>query len=462
MPSSFERLTAFGNQLIEVHLWLREELGVLREDVERSLSGGARPRELRAHCLTFCSALNRHHQGEDGNAFHVLAEQFPELRPVLEELSADHRVIEDSLRGLQALVDGLSPESDPARVRSELDGLAALMETHFTYEERRLVAALNALDVPEWRRDRPAFLQTTDPDEGTHMTRAAIEEHTVAGPEDGPYAITTGPDGALWFTLVEAAAIGRLVPGEEPRRFAVAPGSGPTIITPGPDGALWFTEYRANRIGRITTDGDVTEFPLPTAEARPFGIVTGPDGALWFTETATDGIGRITVDGAVTEFPLPVRGAFPSAITAGPDGALWFTMNQANAIGRITTGGETTLYDLPTEGAAPVGIAAGDDCLWFVEIGAGQIGRIDLDGRVTEFALPDRASRPHAVTVDGDGVPWFTEWAGNRLGSITGDGTVTGHDLPTPKSEPHGLVLGPDQALWAALEIGSLARLPLG
>lgn len=34
---------------------------------------------------------------------------------------------------------------DPARVRVELEGLTALLESHFVYEEKRLVAALNAL-----------------------------------------------------------------------------------------------------------------------------------------------------------------------------------------------------------------------------------------------------------------------------------------------------------------------------
>ena len=30
---------------------------------------------------------------------------------------------------------------------------------------------------------------------------------------------------------------------------------------------------------------DVTEFPLPHAESRPYTIVPGPDGNLWFTES---------------------------------------------------------------------------------------------------------------------------------------------------------------------------------
>jgi virginiamycin B lyase len=68
------------------------------------------------------------------------------------------------------------------------------------------------------------------------------------------------------------------------------PGVG--AITTGPDGALWFTNDISpiNHIGRMTTAGVVTEFPAPTV---PYGIGTGPDGALWFTEVGPPGkIGR--------------------------------------------------------------------------------------------------------------------------------------------------------------------------
>ena len=84
----------------------------------------------------------------------------------------------------------------------------------------------------------------------------AIEEYAVPGA--GPYAVTAGPDGALWFTLVHSGQIGRLVPGGSPTVHQLDPEAGPTIIVTGPDGALWFTEYRAHRIGRITTGGTVT------------------------------------------------------------------------------------------------------------------------------------------------------------------------------------------------------------
>jgi iron-sulfur cluster repair protein YtfE (RIC family) len=145
------RLTAFGNQLIEIHLWLREELARLREDVDSYLAGSSeRPRALQAHCLTFCSALSRHHIGEDDAAFPVLAAQFPELRPAIRELQHDHHLVAGILRNLEGLLGGLVAGPGPAeaqRVRSELDGLAALLESHFVYEEKKLVAALNSLNA---------------------------------------------------------------------------------------------------------------------------------------------------------------------------------------------------------------------------------------------------------------------------------------------------------------------------
>src|SRR5260370_24115059 len=95
--------------------------------------------------------------------------------------------------------------------------------------------------------------------------------------------------------------------------------SQPFSITTGPDGALWFTERQANKVGRITTSGAVTEYKVTFS---PYIITSGPDGALWFTEQEGQQIGRITTSGVLTEFPLKSGGG-PYAITTGPDGALW-------------------------------------------------------------------------------------------------------------------------------------------
>ncbi|MFC6020254.1 hemerythrin domain-containing protein, partial [Plantactinospora solaniradicis] len=154
---SDDRILAFGNQLIEIHIWLREEFARLREDVDSHLDGGTlggraiSAAALPVHCLAFCSALTRHHTGEDGGAFPALAEQFPPLRPVLAELERDHQILAEILGNLTDLLNGLGPEPDPdraMRVRAELEGLEAVLETHFRYEEKKIADALNALAGP--------------------------------------------------------------------------------------------------------------------------------------------------------------------------------------------------------------------------------------------------------------------------------------------------------------------------
>jgi streptogramin lyase len=48
-----------------------------------------------------------------------------------------------------------------------------------------------------------------------------------------------------------------------------------------------------------------SQFSVPTANSSPAGIALGPDGALWFTEQSGNKIGRITTDGTITEYPIP-------------------------------------------------------------------------------------------------------------------------------------------------------------
>jgi hypothetical protein len=96
----------------------------------------------------------------------------------------------------------------------------------------------------------------------------------------------------------------------------ITPGSHPTGITSGPDGALWFTEFSASQIGRITTAGAVTEISSGiTPGSEPAGIVTGSDGNVWFTEEA-DRIGRVNT--APSPSPPPPTNNNPPVNTSPP------------------------------------------------------------------------------------------------------------------------------------------------
>jgi virginiamycin B lyase len=268
-------------------------------------------------------------------------------------------------------------------------------------------------------------------------------------PAVGLYAITAGPDGALWFTA--SGGIGRMTTAGAVTVYPV-PSYGGDAITAGPDGALWFTANSFG-IGRITTVGAVTVYPLPTASSEGlWGITAGPDGALWFTEFNNGKIGRITTGGVVTEYP--VSAGQPQGITAGPDGALWFTLvvnGFSGYIGRITTGGVVTEYPVPFADSFPQGITVGPDgALWFTD-GNSSIGRITTAGVVTaEYPVTGIQNSGSGITAGPDGALWFVETEEPRIGRITTAGVVTLYTVPNGGFGcfVEGITAGPDGALW--------------
>ncbi|GAB7046304.1 hemerythrin domain-containing protein [Catenuloplanes indicus] len=90
----------------------------------------------------FCAALTARHEGEDRLLFPAIAEQHPGLRDTLRSLGQDHSMIAYLLAGLQAAVDRAAPSAELDR---HLEGVAAIMESHFRFEERQLLTVLETL-----------------------------------------------------------------------------------------------------------------------------------------------------------------------------------------------------------------------------------------------------------------------------------------------------------------------------
>jgi hypothetical protein len=113
-----------------------------------------------------------------------------------------------------------------------------------------------------------------------------------------PRAITTAPDGALWFTINHLgppfsdgeSCIGSITTAGVVQGLRGCVGDFHKLlggITAGPDGALWFTVVDPGpSIGRITTNGVMTQYPATNGNSLG-AITTGPDGALWFTENVS-------------------------------------------------------------------------------------------------------------------------------------------------------------------------------
>jgi virginiamycin B lyase len=272
--------------------------------------------------------------------------------------------------------------------------------------------------------------------------------------------------------------------------------SGPWGITRGSYGDLWFTEFNGNKIGQILAFtcfvcgpiGSITETTIPTASAHAKGIALGGDGDVWFAESGTSKIGkhRFQENLGIIEYATLTSSAFPQAITAGTDGALYFTETNASKVARISFDGTITEYPTQNPSTGPLDIAhARDRTLWYTltsngdvvqwnpaapsmtEYGTGAAAAVAIgdDGAVwtslpsynavnvggitfgTTIYLPTSAAGPGPITAGTDNDAWFLETSVEKLGHATADGHVTEYTLPAG-SQPKGVAVGPDGNVW--------------
>jgi virginiamycin B lyase len=228
-------------------------------------------------------------------------------------------------------------------------------------------------------------------------TGQLVGEYAIPTSGSGPDGLALGSDGGVWFAEQNTdETVGRIDPGTHAiTEYDLAASDQtdykPTGVASGPDGAIWVTLLDTGQVARIdptaasagTNDG-VTIYDLPSgAAAEPEGIVAGADGDLYVAEYGSDAIARIvpsataagTSDG-ITEYPVS---AAPLLGTSAGDGGVWFTEPHANALVRLDPQTDTTTSVTTANGVAgePTGIADdGDGHLWFTEFTAPAIGTL--------------------------------------------------------------------------------------
>lgn len=139
------RLVAWSKELRSVHGRLRTALSITQEALASGEpQGGSATRDLLLFCHGFCTALTGHHEGEDRELFPAIAAEHPELRETLRKLEQDHSMIGHLIGGLQEAVDAAA---SPQELSRHLEGIAAIMESHFRFEERQLLTVLETLEL---------------------------------------------------------------------------------------------------------------------------------------------------------------------------------------------------------------------------------------------------------------------------------------------------------------------------
>lgn len=313
---------------------------------------------------------------------------------------------------------------------------------------------------------------------------ATIQEFITPSGASSPADIAIAPDGAVWFTEINANRIGKLIPGQAQPGTSKGiteyelpnPNSQPHYITVAKDGTVWFTEMMGNRIGRLDPQsGKIQEYAIPTEDSEPHQIKEGEDGGIWFLEFNANRVGRLNpADGSIKEYP--VGEGHPHAMVVDGD-KVWYTQGGMfwakkffNKVGRLNTQtGEVDEWTVPPEKSVPHGMTqAGDGTVWFTQMFASKLAYLNFKNgnppQIVEYHLGERKG-PHDLVVDDRrDVVWFTANRPDSIGRLdlteAQAGTESGVEffpLPDPKSHPSQLVLDADGNVWFT-EMGMFFR----
>jgi hypothetical protein len=162
-PAGKAAYTAAGRaasaQLVKVHDMFRRELTAIRDliaEVGKGIIDAGQARSeisqmtmrqnnwtVGAYCESYCRLLTEHHGAEDAMVFPRLRAREPELAPVLDRLSEEHRVIHGLLDSVdRTLVRLVADPGDLTELQEVTDLLTDTLLSHLSYEERELIEPL--------------------------------------------------------------------------------------------------------------------------------------------------------------------------------------------------------------------------------------------------------------------------------------------------------------------------------
>src|SRR6516225_12172026 len=181
-----------------------------------------------------------------------------------------------------------------------------------------------------------------------YLARTSVQfvEYRMPQPLDTPTAIAASPDGAIWFTIDLAAAIGRVRDGRLERLPLASNNVEPFGLGAGPDGSAWYTDNSARAISRITPSGETASFPLGTPIVRLGRLAISPDGSAWFAEATRYSISQLK-DGEITRNVFESPRGDPYGVAVATDGTAWATLRLGNQLLHVTRDGEMRAFEVP-------------------------------------------------------------------------------------------------------------------
>lgn len=249
--------------------------------------------------------------------------------------------------------------------------------------------------------------------------KVEIEEWPVPWEDSRPRDPYVAPDGGVWFVGQRGDYLARLDP--ETGDFAkhdLDPGTGPHNLIVDGDGKVWYAGNRAAHVGRLDpATGKIEKFPMPDPESGgrdPHTLIFDGRGHVWFTAQGGNSVGRLAMEsGEVRLLEVPTARARPYGIVTTPAGRPWLVEFGSNKLATVDPESmELREVALSRDDARPRRLAlTSDGAVWYVDYAQGFLGRLDPEsGDVREWPAPGgRESRPYAMTSDDRDRLWFVE-----------------------------------------------------
>lgn len=279
----------------------------------------------------------------------------------------------------------------------------------------------------------------------------------------------------VWFVGQRGDYLAYLAPESgQFERYDLASGAGPHNLVVDDQGMVWYAGNRAAHIGKLDpATGEITTYPMPNEEARdPHTLVFDPAGDLWFTVQGGNFVGKLqTETGEVNLIEVPTASARPYGIVTDESGRPWFTEFGANKLGTVDPETmELKEVTLPREDARPRRLdITSDGMIWYVDYAQGFIGQYDPEsGQFKEWRVPGGAdSRPYGMTADAQDRLWFVE-TGQDPNRLVGFDPETEEFFNTTDIESGGGTVRhmyfdeADREIWFGTDTNTIARAKLG
>lgn len=256
------------------------------------------------------------------------------------------------------------------------------------------------------------------------LPAAAVEirEWTVPWPDTRPRDPSVAPDGRVWFVGQTGNYLAVFDPADERfTRVELPEGTRPHTVVVDDQGDPWVAGNGNGSILRYRADGSLDQrwdVPESTGLPRrdPHTFAFDGRGGLWFTMQGGNAIGHLAPDSGELRFvPVPTPQARPYGIVATPAGDAVAVLFGAGKLATVARADMALVeIDLPRqgEGNLPRRLGLHDGLVWYVDFAQGYLGRHALaSGETREWKMPSDPSAPYAMGIDGDGQPWFFETA---------------------------------------------------